>query len=108
MTTVISLIPLASKASICHSTIGLPRTGNRHFGVFSVNGSRRRPCPALRIIALTGFFGLLPVIFVKVKVHKFIALNPGAQVPFLGPVGVAVFLKRYRKNGKHSKCKRPD
>ena len=50
----ISSMPTASKASICHASTGLSATGSRHLGVLSVNGSNRRPCPALRMMALAG------------------------------------------------------
>jgi hypothetical protein len=49
---VISSIPAASKASICHSITDLPEIDKRHLGIFSVNDSNRRPLPALRIIVL--------------------------------------------------------
>ena len=65
--------------------------------MFSVSGSSRRPWPALRIIAL-GFLGLLPVIFVKVKVHKVILIYraeiPGSSVPrFERPDGIDGIIK---------------
>jgi hypothetical protein len=42
--------------------IGLPEIGNRHLGILVVSGPSRCPCPALRIIALTGDFCSLPAI----------------------------------------------
>src|SRR3546814_11450607 len=44
--------PLALSASICHSISVLPLKSIMHLGMSDVSGSRRDPCPALRMMAL--------------------------------------------------------
>src|SRR3546814_8764716 len=47
-----SRTPLALSASICHSISVLPLKSIMHLGMSDVSGSRRDPCPALRMMAL--------------------------------------------------------
>ena len=48
-------MPERDRTSICHSMRLFGPTGNRHFGRSAVSGSKREPCPALRITAFMGF-----------------------------------------------------